>query len=93
MEAVMYGLTPIENTEKFLIAFPLTKFNIFKKGSSLSCSKLFAFTPGTVICVPIRNTRMIKMVKKILFLTVFIFKASFSIFKNIMSIPSLDDFD
>ena len=46
------------------MAFPDTKLNIFKKDSPLKAFKLFAFTHGTVILVPIRKTRIMKIVKK-----------------------------
>ena len=37
IDAVIYGLTPIEKIEKLLIALPDTKLSMFKKGKSLNC--------------------------------------------------------
>ena len=65
------------------MAFPDTKLNIFKKDSPLKAFKLFAFTHGTVILVPIRKTRMMKIVKNILDLTCLTLRASFNNLKNI----------
>ena len=53
----MYGLTPSAKTEKFFIALPETRLSIFKNDKPLRASKLFAFTPGTVILVPIRKNK------------------------------------
>ena len=58
MEAVIYGLTPSANTEKFFMALPDTKLSMFRNDKPLKASKLFAFTPGTVIVVPIRKTKI-----------------------------------
>ena len=79
----MYGLTPSAKTEKFFMAFPETRLSMFKKDKPLRASKLFAFTPGTVILVPTRKTRMIKIVKRIFDRTCLTLRASFNNLKNI----------
>ncbi|EPI03223.1 hypothetical protein D840_01943 [Enterococcus faecalis 20.SD.W.06] len=82
IEAVMYGETPIEKIEKFCMALPLTIFNIFKKGKLLKSDNPFAFTPGTVMCAPRRNTNKIKTVNKIFDLMSLTLKAFFNSLNN-----------
>ena len=65
------------------MAFPDTKLNIFKKDRPLKAFKLFAFTHGTVILVPIRNTNTIKIVNKIFDRTCLTLNASLNNLKNI----------
>ena len=44
------------------MALPDTKLSMFRNDKPLKASKLFAFTPGTVIVVPIRKTKIMKIV-------------------------------
>ena len=78
IEAVMYGETPIEKMEKFCIALPLTKFNMLKNGKEERFCNEAAFTPGTVICAPRRNTNNTNTVNRIFDLMSFTLKASFN---------------
>lgn len=55
IDAVIYGLTPIEKIEKLFIALPDTKLSMFKKGKSLNCFKLSALIPGTVMSPDTKN--------------------------------------
>ncbi|GEN97478.1 hypothetical protein SOL01_13520 [Streptococcus cristatus] len=65
------------------MAFPETKLSMFKKGKSLKLFNALALIPGTVIVVPIRKTKMMNSVNKILDRTCFILSASFNSLKNI----------
>jgi len=65
------------------MAFPETKLNMFKKDNPLKAFKLLAFTPGTVMLVPIRKTKTIKIVNKIFDRTCLTLRASLNNLKNI----------
>ena len=65
------------------MALPETKLSIFKNGKSFKLLKALALIPGTVMVVPIRKTKMIKIVNRILDRTCLILNASFNSLKNI----------
>ncbi len=73
---VMYGEIPIENRQ---VLHRTTTYQVYmlKNGKEERFCNEAAFTPGTVICAPRRNTNNTNTVNSILPSNVFYFKSIF----------------
>lgn len=83
IEALMYGMIPIANTEKFLNAPPeMTSKKPNSTPLAISSAMASGRTPGVGTWAPIRKIRSIARVNKSLFLSSVTFTAACKVLKN-----------